>query len=437
MSLPGAIHIDKGSKVASKKATYRVENELGEGGFGSVYQISDMENLYALKLTKMWTFMPHERIEFAKRFRQEYDYGSQITSPYIVRSHDFDMLEGNPFMVMDLCTGGNLRDLVGKTFDSQKLDEIAHGILMGLKDLHDEGIIHRDIKPENILFDEKRVPKLADFGISASIKKRHTVANFMGHAKEVFATGTYSPPEQIDPKQAMKVMGPSNDVYAFGAMMYELITGGRLPFGPFEEFMKDMAAYEQKKKEEKWDRAALEKSSPDQKWVDIISRCIRYRPEDRFGTIDEILSVLGYQPVREEPGPEVYPHSDWVLRVQNGEEIGREYHLTNLKNSKSAGVLTIGWFNTENPFTNDIGIAEYFTEYISNFHATLEYNSDDYHWYIRDGQWREKGRVPGWYRSTNGVLVQGSHIDEGGKKLKPGDIIAIGDTTLKVVINQK
>jgi serine/threonine protein kinase len=437
MSSPGVIHIDRGSKVASKKATYRVENELGEGGFGSVYQISDMENLYALKLTKMWTFMPHERIEFAKRFRQEYDYGSRITSPYIVRSHDFDMLEGNPFMVMDLCTGGNLRDLVGKTFDSQKLDEIAHGILMGLKDLHDEGIIHRDIKPENILFDENRVPKLADFGISASIKKRHTVANFMGHAKEVFATGTYSPPEQIDPKQAMKVMGPSNDVYAFGAMMYELITGGRLPFGPFEEFMKDMAAYEQKKKEEKWDRAALEKSSPDQKWVEIISRCIRYRPEDRFGTIDEVLSVLGYRPVREEPGPEVYPQSDWVLRGQNGEEIGREYHLTNLKNSKSAGVLTIGWFNTENPFSNDIGIAEYFTEYISNFHATLEYNSDDYHWYIRDGQWREKGGVPGWYRSTNGVLVQGSRIDEGGKKLKPGDIIAIGDTTLKVVINQK
>ncbi|MDZ7755777.1 FHA domain-containing serine/threonine-protein kinase [Rhodohalobacter sp.] len=436
MSSPGAIHIDKGSKVTSKKTTYRVENELGEGGFGSVYQISDMDNMYAMKLTKMWTFMPHERIEFAKRFRQEYDYGSRITSPYIVRSHDFDMLEGNPFMVMDLCSGGNLRDLVGETLNSQKVDEIAHGILMGLKDLHDEGIIHRDIKPENILFDNQRVPKLADFGISASIKKRHTVANFMGHAKEVFATGTYSPPEQIDPKQAMKVMGPSNDVYAFGAMMYELITRGKLPFGPFEEFMKDMAAYEQKKKEEMWDRAALEKSSPNQKWVEIISRCIRYQPEDRFGTIDEVLSVLGYSPVREEPKEKVYPDSDWILRVQNGEEIGREYHLTNLKNSKSSGVLTIGWFNSETPFTNDIGITEYFTEYISNYHATLEYSSADHHWYIRDGQWREKDGVPGWYRSTNGVLVQGSRVDETGKKLNPGDIIAIGDTTLKVVINQ-
>lgn len=437
MSSPGVLHIDKGCKVTSKKTTYRVENELGEGGFGSVYQISDLENLYAMKLTKMWTFMPHERIEFAKRFRQEFEYGSRITSPYIVRSYDFDMLEGNPFMVMDLCTGGNLRDLVGIEFNSQKLDEIAHGILMGLKHLHDEGIIHRDIKPENILFDEHRVPKLADFGISASIKKRHTVANFMGHAKEVFATGTYSPPEQIDPKQAMKVMGPSNDVYAFGAMMYELITKGRLPFGPFEEFMQDMAAYELKKKEEIWDRTTLEKSTPDQKWVEIISKCIRNQPEDRYRTIDEILSKLGYNSNQVEIEPEVYPHSDWVLRVQNGEEIGREYHLTNLKKSKSSAVLTIGWFNKENPFSNDIGIAEYFTEYISNFHATVEYSSKDYHWYIRDGQWRDKNGVPGWYRSTNGVLVQGARIDDGGIKLKPGDIIAIGDTTLKVVINQK
>jgi len=106
-----------------------------------------------------------------------------------------------------------------------------------------------------------------------------------------------------------------------------------------------------------------------------------------------------------------------------------------LKNSKSSGVLTIGWFNKDNPFTNDIGIAEFFTEYISNYHATLEYNSDDHHWYIRDGQWREKDGIPGWHKSTNGVLVQGSRVDESGKKLKPGDIIAIGDTTLKVVIN--
>jgi serine/threonine protein kinase len=436
MSSPGVIHIENGTRVTSAKSSYSVEKELGEGGFGSVYKIRDQENPYAMKLTKMWTFMPHERLEFAKRFRQEYDYGSRITSPYIVKSHDFDLLEGNPFLVMDLCNGGNLRDLIGRDLAPQQIDKIAYGILLGLKDLHDEGIIHRDVKPENILFDEKRTPKLADFGISASIKKRHTVANFLGHAKEVFATGTYSPPEQIDPKQSMKVMGPSNDIYAFGAMMYEVITGGSLPFGPFEAFMEDMAAYEQKKKDEQWDRSTLQASTPDAKWVSLISKCIRFDPEDRYSTVDDVLSDLGYTPVSTSHMVSVDPSSRWVLRVQNGEEIGREYHLTNLRKSLSSDILTIGWFNEKAPFTNHIGIAEHFTEYISNYHATLEYSTCDYHWYIKDGQRRNKNGTDGWFRSTNGVLVQGKPADQTGIKLTQGNIIAIGDTTLKVVIKQ-
>lgn len=436
MSSPGVVHIETGSRVTSRKTSYSVEKELGEGGFGSVYQIRDRENPYAMKLTKMWTFMPHERLEFAKRFRQEFDYGSRITSPYIVKSHDFDLLAGNPFLVMDLCSGGNLRDLIGRQHSPDKIDSIAYGILRGLKDLHDEGIIHRDVKPENILFDANGTPKLADFGISASIKKRHTVANFLGHAKEVFATGTYSPPEQIDPKQAMKVMGPSNDIYAFGAMMYEVITGGALPFGPFEEFMNDMGSYEQKKKDEQWGRSTLKDSTADPKWVPLISKCIRFKPDQRYITIDEVLIDLGYTPSNNENTSPVRRDSNWILQVKNGEEIGREYHLTNLSNSFGSVVLTVGWFNEMDPFTNHIGLAEHFTEYISNFHATLEYSAGDNHWYIKDGQKRSQNGVDEWHLSTNGVLVQGKPIGSTGLKLTPGDIIAIGDTTLKVVIKQ-
>ncbi len=435
MSTPGAVKLEEGSFIPSQRATYRITRELGEGGFGSVYLVEDGGRHYAMKLTKMWTFMPHERLEFAKRFRQEYEYGSRLKSRYLVRSHDFDTLEGNPFLVMDLCDGGSLRDWVGREVDGRALDRLAYGILSGLRDLHAEGIVHRDIKPENVLFDEAETPKLADFGISASVKKRHTIANFMGHAKAVFATGTYSPPEQFDPKRAMKVMGPGNDFYAFGAMMYEIITRGRLPFGPFEDFIADMEGYEARKATERWDSESLRSLAPDPKWVGIIARCIRWDPEERYRTVDEVLTDLGWQSGQEAAVPAMRPDSVWRLRVQNGEEIGREYQITNLSRHLARRAITVGWFNEEDPFANDVGIAEQFTRYISSFHATLEFDPTSGHWVLRDGQFRTKDGVAGWHPSTNGTLLNGRRVGPRGEVLRPSDIIAIGDSTLKVLVD--
>lgn len=431
---PQVVDVREGSLIETQRARYKVIRELGEGGFGNVYSVKNENGDLAMKLTKLWTFMPNERLEYAKRFRQEYDYGSKLKSNFVVRSYDFDVMNGNPFIIMDLCPNGSLRDLVKKPLSEAELDKLAFGILRGLEDLHSEGIIHRDIKPENVLFDQVNRPRLADFGISASVKKRHTMANFMGHAKTVFATGTYSPPEQIDPKKAMKVMGPTNDIYAFGAMMYELITDGELPFGGFDEFMGDMAGYERKKKEEKWNRQALSKSAPSEKWEAIISKCIRYKPEDRYQNIEELQRDFGFELRRSSQFKIIDENSQWVLQVKNGEEIGREYNLTNLLRNKGGGVLTVGWFNPEDPFTNDIGITEFFTEFISGYHATFIKEQGENRWLVRDGQFREKNGNKAWYPSTNGILVNGKRPEKEGAALQPDDIITIGDTTLKVLI---
>lgn len=434
MSAPSSIDIREGTRIPSRKTEYLVQKELGEGGFGSVYKVQNKGQDFALKVTKMWTFMPNERLEYAKRFRQEYEYGSSLNSRFIVRCMDYDTYEGNPFMVLELCEKGSLTDMIGKPIDSYSLRNLAGGILQGLYDLHAEGIIHRDIKPDNILFDSHKTPKLADFGISASVKKRHTVANFMGHAKEVFATGTYSPPEQMDPRQAMKVMGPTNDVYAFGAVMYELITQGGLPFGSFESFMDDMGAYEERKRNEEWNRELLERMSPEPVWVDVIARSLRYKAEDRYQNIKDVMDALNIQLNSQEANLSVSPDSVWFLEVKNGEEIGRRYNLSALSRSLKKRSLTVGWFNDEDPFSNDIGIAELFTQYISRFHCTLEYDAHSWRWIIRDGQFRERNGRQDWFPSTNGVLVDGLRINEQGTELQPGSIITIGDTTLKVDI---
>jgi serine/threonine protein kinase len=251
----------------------------------------------------------------------------------------------------------------------------------------------------------------------------------------VFATGTYSPPEQIDPKQAMKVMGPTNDVYAFGAVMYEVLTRGALPFGTFDDFMKDIQAYERKKKLEQWDRDTLARHTTDTRWIRVIERCLRFKPEDRYQSMYDIMRELGYTLNRPVSTMSVTPEAHWVLRVQNGEEIGREYQLTRMSVMLGKQLLTVGWFNEDDPFTNDIGIAELFTQYISGNHATLEFDPVSYHWWIRDGQHRVKNGVSGWYPSTNGLLVQGRKVGTEGAILHPDDIITIGDTTLKVVLH--
>jgi len=290
---PQRVNIASGNIIHSSNKSYRIEKKIGEGGFGVVCKVKRGDIDFALKLTKMWEFMPNERLEYAKRFRQEYEYSKGLDSEFIVQSYDFGLLKGNPYMTMDYCENGSLRDLFDPRPASPEIDRIASGILKGLASLHDQGIIHRDIKPENILFDSQNRPKLADFGISASVKNRHTKANIMGHAKAVFATCVYSPPEQMDHTRAMKVMGNTNDIYAFGATMYEWITGGYFPYGTYEDFTKDMQGFEAKRKKNNWNRQLLEQYTPSKKWVEIIDRCLKYNPQNRFQHCSEIISLIG------------------------------------------------------------------------------------------------------------------------------------------------
>jgi pSer/pThr/pTyr-binding forkhead associated (FHA) protein len=99
--------------------------------------------------------------------------------------------------------------------------------------------------------------------------------------------------------------------------------------------------------------------------------------------------------------------------------------------SKKESILTVGWAGSGRLNDNDIGIQEYQTNYISRFHATIEFDEDAGQWCIRDGQWRSKDGVIDWFLSTNGVLVNSQKVNAEGHLIYPGDIITIGDTTLR------
>ncbi|MEM7368214.1 MAG: FHA domain-containing serine/threonine-protein kinase [Bacteroidota bacterium] len=420
----------------SDSQRYEVVREIGKGGFGRVYEVSDPSgNHYALKWVDLHQQVPDERAEMAEKFRLEYEITSKLKHPNIVQSHDFGQYDGCPFMVMDLCLGGNLYHIFANIWTYDDLRETLVEVLQGLHYAHQQGIVHRDLKPENILFSQQGVAKIADFGIAADVKNRRTRRDWRGYVSEVFATIPYSPPEQTDRKAAYHVYA-TNDIFALGVILFELITKGQYPFGSEEVFEKDMGITYQKRKEEgMWDRQVLAEFEPPDMWQHLIERCIQPTIEDRFQDATAMLKALGVEPEQTAERIESpFSSGPWHLVIKLGDQVGRTYHLSNLSKHLNKRRLTIGWYDAQQPFLNDIAIMENYTQYISKRHAILELSyptQNTEQWKIRDGQPYTKDNIPAWHPSKNGTYLNGKQVDKHGKTVQAGDILTIGDFSLK------
>ena len=188
------VKIKQGDRLKLSSGIYQIEDEIGSGGFGTVYKGGKDNRLYAIKLNRIWELLPDDREEIKKRIKLEFEISNGIHSEHIVHAFSYDEINENPIIVMDYCPDGNLRKRIGTHFSNEELNRIIIQILSGLNVLHSYEIIHRDIKPENVLF-KGNTALLTDFGISANLKKRLTQRNIRGHALKVFATLSYSSPE--------------------------------------------------------------------------------------------------------------------------------------------------------------------------------------------------------------------------------------------------
>jgi serine/threonine protein kinase len=421
------IKIKTGDSINLSSGTYIIEEEIGEGGFASVYKAKKDDQYFAIKLNRIWELLPGDREEIKERIRQEFAISNSIQSSHIVHAYSLDEINENPVLVMDYCSDGNLRNRIGKAYDSGALINIALQILYGINTLHSFGIIHRDIKPENILF-KKDLAMLTDFGISVNLKHRLTETDIMGHSLKVFATLSYSPPEQSQKSLAYKQTGPTIDIFSFGVIMYELITKGTLPFGNIKEFQDDSKIIEEKKISGDWDGRTLKRITNSDLWYDIIRKCLDPDPKKRYQTSDQIIDLL----ITNSEKP-ISTNISWIIQIIEGFESGREYNLTNLSKNLKKNLLTIGRFDEEDPFANDVAIKEDSTNYISTRHGTFECIIIDEipKWYLRDGQWYLKNNEKGWHLSKNGIEVNSKKIDKAGVNLVNNDMIRIGKTIIK------
>ena len=168
---------------------YRLEQKLGEGGFGAVFKAFDPD-LEVYRAIKVPTLQGEEAQEQLKEARIQV----KINHPNIVQVHSVDQFDGKWAIVMEYVEGGSLRDRM-KPHKPLPVDDALRytiGIASGLKEAHDKNILHHDIKPENILFDTKGVPKVADFGIARIVQSSGQ------DMSRVMGTVSYMAPEQLE-----------------------------------------------------------------------------------------------------------------------------------------------------------------------------------------------------------------------------------------------
>jgi WD40 repeat protein len=201
---------------------YEIEAVLGRGGMGVVYKARHL----ALKRTvalKMVLAGGHAAEAERRRFLAEAEAVAAVQHPGIVQVHDLGTHEGLPFFALELCTGGSLADrLEDGPLPPREAAPLVEVVSRAVQAAHERGIVHRDLKPANVLLDAAGAPKVTDFGLA----KRVEGDSGLTRTGAVMGTPSYMAPEQAEGKKAV---GPPADVYALGAILYEMLTG-RPPF---------------------------------------------------------------------------------------------------------------------------------------------------------------------------------------------------------------
>jgi serine/threonine protein kinase len=198
---------------------YQILGELGRGGMGIVFKArqTSLKRVVALKMIRDGVLADSEHLV---RFQREAEAVAQLQHPNIIQVYEIGEYQGLPFFSMEFATGGSLAAmLAGKPLPPMQAAEMSRTLAQAVHHAHQRNIIHRDLKPANVLLAEDARLLITDFGL-AKLLDRDTVLSLSG---AVMGTASYMAPEQAEGK--VHEIGPATDIYALGAILYELLTG--------------------------------------------------------------------------------------------------------------------------------------------------------------------------------------------------------------------
>src|SRR5262249_12046019 len=219
--------------IGSKLAHYEITSHLGSGGMGEVYQATDMKlgRSVAIKFLPEAFSYDTERVA---RFQREARVLASLNHANIAAIYGVEEIEGRHFLVMELVAGETLADSIKRSaIPIQEALPIARQIAEALEAAHEKGIIHRDLKPANIKLTLDGKVKVLDFGLAkalvgdesnGNLSDSPTLSMAATQRGVILGTAAYMSPEQARGKTVDK----RSDVWAFGCVLYEMLTGRRV-----------------------------------------------------------------------------------------------------------------------------------------------------------------------------------------------------------------
>ncbi|HTU92557.1 MAG TPA: serine/threonine-protein kinase [Gemmataceae bacterium] len=286
-----------GEVIAADRPTipgYEIFDELGRGGMGVVYkarQVS-LKRLVALKLLRDSALAsPEERA----RFRIEAEAAARMKHPNVVAIYEIGEHAGRPYFAMELVEGGSLdKHLAGQPLPAAQAAELLRIVALAVQHAHEQKVVHRDLKPANILLQKNEsraegsapissfVPKITDFGLAKRLDSDSTALTREG---SVLGTANYMAPEQAEGRAG--AIGLAADVYALGAILYELLTG-RPPFqaDSWNQLVQQVLHEEPKPP------ARLQPDVP-RDLETVCLKCLEKKAERRYASAGELADDLG------------------------------------------------------------------------------------------------------------------------------------------------
>ena len=276
----------------TKLGPYEIIAAIGAGGMGEVYRARDsrLDRDLAIKVLPESFAGDADRL---RRFEQEARTVAALNHPNILGVYDIGQHQGSPYMICELLEGETLRGRMQEgPMPQRRAIEYASQIAEGLAAAHDKGVVHRDLKPENVFVTRDGRVKVLDFGLAklapmeAGRAAAGEGATFTGPAHTmpgmVLGTAGYMSPEQVRGKE----VDARTDIFAFGAILYEMLSGRRAFKG--ESSIETMNAIL------KDDPPELEtenlKVSP---WLEhIVRHCLEKNPEERFRSAHDVAFAL-------------------------------------------------------------------------------------------------------------------------------------------------
>jgi TolB-like protein/Flp pilus assembly protein TadD/predicted Ser/Thr protein kinase len=285
-----------GSSEALVSGRYEIVRLVGVGGMGSVYQARDIEldEIVALKTLRRELVEDHDMLD---RFRNEVKLARRVTHRNVARMFDIGEHQGEKFLTMEFVDGESLAELLEreKRLPLQRIVDVISAVCSGLSAAHAAGVIHRDLKPDNVMLARDGRVLVTDFGIARAAldSGNRTVGMVLG-------TPAYMAPEQV---QGIKDLDLRVDIYALGAMLFQLFTGedawsGETPMAIATARLLNPPPDPRQRRRDVPDAAAR-----------IVLRCMATKREDRYPSTDEIAHDLANltMPARVEAGTMATP----------------------------------------------------------------------------------------------------------------------------------